>query len=168
MPVTVYFSSKSFEKVMALRRKKVSFKITFTSVAFTMWKVGYKKQTAVSLRRPLCIFYHEGKLYNGIAITFFIPATTSYAIFFFYCYLFWSLLIIRVITWSWHTFANQHFSSKIFPWISMFYNDYSCIERFFSLIPIEPNAQRDRIIILCKRETRTKFAWISKVSKISK
>lgn len=88
--------------------------------------------------------------------------------FFFYCYLFWSLLIIRVITWSWHTFANRHFSSKIFLWISMFYNDYSCIERFFSLIPIEPNAQRDRIIILCKRETRTKFAWIWKVSKISK
>ena len=113
MPVTVYFSSKSFEKVMALRRKKVSFKITFTSVAFTKWKVGYKKQTAVSLRRPLCIFYHEGWLYNGIAITFFIPATASYAIFF-YCYLFWSLLIIRVITWSWHTFANRHFSSKIF------------------------------------------------------
>lgn len=168
MPVTVYFSSKSFEKVMALRRKKVSFKITFTSVAFTMWKVGYKKQTAVSLRRPLCIFYHEGRLYNGIAITFFIPTTASYAIFFFYCYLFWSLLIIRVITWSWHTFANRHFSSKIFLWISMFYNDYSCIERFFSLIPIEPNAQRDRIIILCKRETRTKFAWIWKVSKISK
>lgn len=50
----------------------------------------------------------------------------------------------------------------------MFYNDYSCIERFFSLIPIEPNAQRDLIIILCKRETRTKFAWIWKVSKISK
>lgn len=168
MPVTVYFSSKSFEKVMALRRKKVSFKITFTSVAFTKWKVGYKKQTAVSLRRPLCIFYHEGWLYNGIAITFLYTRYSILRNFFFNCYLFWSLLIIRVITWSWHTFANRHFSSKIFLWISMFYNDYSCIGRFFSLIPIEPNAQRDRIIILCKRETRTKFAWISKVSKISK
>ena len=109
MPVTVYFSSKLFEESNGPKTQKSILQDHVYLSSFTMWKVGYKKQTAVSLRRPLCIFCHEGWLYNGIAITFFIPTTASYAIFFFYCYLFWSLLIIRVITWSWHTFANQKF-----------------------------------------------------------